>query len=116
MTHIILEKGYLRPRNMSANTVVPGTEAFHAKMIQCIRTAGLYANRSAVPFQDPLNPTSLTTRQPIFYKNTTETLNNFQVGWASGKSEGKGKGHHTTDHEDPWESKDIALLFLCPRR
>jgi len=69
MTHFILEKGYLCPRNMSANTVVPGTEDFHAKMIQCIRTAGLYANQvkphGAVPLEDPLNPTSLKTRQPI---------------------------------------------------
>jgi uncharacterized protein YcbX len=107
MTHIILEKGYPWPRNMSANTVVPGTEAFYAKMVQCIRTAGLYANRvkprSAVPLKDPLNPTSLTTRQPIFYNNTTETLNNFQGGRASDKSEGKGKVHSTTDHEDPQE-------------
>jgi len=95
---------------MSANTVVPGTEAFHAKLIQCIRTAGLYANRvkprGAVPLEEALNPTSLTTRQPIYY-NTAETLNNFQIGRARGKSEGKGKGkgkgnvHPTTGHEDP---------------
>ena len=106
MTHIILEKGYLCPRNMSANTVVPGTEDFHAKMKQCIRTAGLCANQvkphGAVHLEDPLNPTSLT-RQLIFYKNTAETLNNLHVGRARGKSEGKGNGkvHPTTGYEGP---------------
>jgi len=59
---------------MSANTVVPGTEVFHAKMIQCIRTAGLCANqvkpRGAVALEDPLNPTSLTIDNPFF---TTDT-------------------------------------------
>ena len=45
--------------------MVPGTEAFNAKMIQCVRIAGLYANqvnsRGSVPLEKPLNPTSLTT-------------------------------------------------------
>jgi len=109
MTHFILEKGYPCPRNMSANTVVPGTEDFHAKMVQCIRTAGLYSNQvkqhGAVPLEDPPNPTSLISRYPIFYNNTTKTLNNFQLGRGRGKCEGKGKGkgtvHPTTGHECP---------------